>query len=595
MRQGVTQITFIVKRLVLAYRSSEVNSEQLRKLFGAGNNFKRICKLITQFRIDHSLSIVVCNFVPHLVLQPRKLVINRLATRPKAIFRTLLFFTLSLSLGLAESADCPHKCGEGPIRVYLPSDNEYSGYGYTALEACKNLYRAYGNDAPNIAYSISAAGANNCWFNAANGCDLHSSPPDGWIKGPVCIVDFDPNWWKDVFKVSGAYYDDMDCELTSNGTNPINSASGNKFETETDLSGHLGFVRYYNSLSIQKGSLGIGWTHSHDYSLFLSLDNPQKAFAYRPNGKVYEFTLEQNSWNPINNKKLTLQASGDGWQLRGGKNIVETYNASGLLSEIVDGQGTKRYYKYDNDKRLSNVSDSLGNQLILTYDTENRVATLTDQAGNLYRYSYTASNDLASVTYPDNTPDDHSDNPKRQYLYEDSRFPHSLTGIINENGIQSAKWTYDEHGRATSSEHENGSEHTTLTYNADGSTTATNALGKQTTYHIAIINGTYKVSQVEGHPTALCAGANQNYTYDGNGFLTSKTDWNGNLTTYIRNLRGLETSRTEASGTPVARTITTEWHPDFDKPVRIAEPDRVIEFNYDDQGRQVSKIERAAP
>ena len=47
-------------------------------------------------------------------------------------------------------------------------------------------------------------------------------------------------------------------------------------------------------------------------------------------------------------------------------------------------------------------------------------------------------------------------------------------------------------------------------------------------------------------------------TYDANGNIASKTDFNGNRTTYSYDLtRNLETSRTEASGTALARTINT--------------------------------------
>jgi YD repeat-containing protein len=66
-----------------------------------------------------------------------------------------------------------------------------------------------------------------------------------------------------------------------------------------------------------------------------------------------------------------------------------------------------------------------------------------------------------------------------------------------------------------------------------------------------------------------------------NGQLTSKTDNKGNRTTYIYNSRGLETSRTEAAGTPQARTITTDWHPTLFLPVTVTEPTRITTYTYD--------------
>jgi YD repeat-containing protein len=77
--------------------------------------------------------------------------------------------------------------------------------------------------------------------------------------------------------------------------------------------------------------------------------------------------------------------------------------------------------------------------------------------------------------------------------------------------------------------------------------------------------------------------------------MTSKTDWQGNVTSYTRDSRGLELSRTEANGTPEARTITTEWHSNYRLPVKITEPGKITEYTYDAQGRQLSRTVRNQP
>jgi YD repeat-containing protein len=53
--------------------------------------------------------------------------------------------------------------------------------------------------------------------------------------------------------------------------------------------------------------------------------------------------------------------------------------------------------------------------------------------------------------------------------------------------------------------------------------------------------------------------------------------------------RDLEISRTEASGTPLARTINTQWHPQYRLPTQIAEPGRTTSFNYDNNGNLLTK------
>ena len=63
----------------------------------------------------------------------------------------------------------------------------------------------------------------------------------------------------------------------------------------------------------------------------------------------------------------------------------------------------------------------------------------------------------------------------------------------------------------------------------------------------------------------------------------------GKIITYVRNSRGLELSRTEASGTPQERTIVTQWHPQFRLPTKITEPNKITEYTYDVQGHQLSR------
>lgn len=147
---------------------------------------------------------------------------------------------------------------------------------------------------------------------------------------------------------------------------------------------------------------------------------------------------------------------------------------------------------------------------------------------------------------------------------------------------------------APTSEHSGGAEKVIFDYThiddaVDPRTTTTNVLGKQTTYHFADVYGARKVTQVEGHASANCLAANKNYSYDANGFLASKTDWKGNTTTYVRNTKGQELSRTEAFGTPDARTITTEWHATFNLRTKVTAPDRETIYTYDANGNLLSQ------
>lgn len=76
-------------------------------------------------------------------------------------------------------------------------------------------------------------------------------------------------------------------------------------------------------------------------------------------------------------------------------------------------------------------------------------------------------------------------------------------------------------------------------------------------------------------------------TYDANGNVATRTDFNGTVTSYSYDLaRNLETQRVEASGTPVARTISSQWHAVWRLPTKLAEPLKTTTwvYNGDSQG-----------
>lgn len=79
-------------------------------------------------------------------------------------------------------------------------------------------------------------------------------------------------------------------------------------------------------------------------------------------------------------------------------------------------------------------------------------------------------------------------------------------------------------------------------------------------------------------------------SHDANGNISSRVDFNGRETRYVFDLsRNLETSRTEAYGTPKARTTTTQWHATFRLPTQIDEPNRRTTFTHDTNGNVLTR------
>ncbi len=224
------------------------------------------------------------------------------------------------------------------------------------------------------------------------------------------------------------------------------------------------------------------------------------------------------------------------------------------------------------------------------YDSSKRIVEVIDSSNQSYLYKYDRNNNLTSVTYPDGK--------TKTYLYGESAYtpganlPHALTGIIDENGTRYATYWYDAQGRAYQEEIapnlNQGIDKAQLAYNVDGSgnpisTVVTDPLGTTRTYNFTTVLGVVKSTGNTQPGGSGCGAASLSQTYDPNGNVATRTDFNGNTTTYIYDLsRNLETSRTEAVGRPEMRTITTTWHPTFRLPLTITEPGRVTTNVYDD-------------
>ncbi|MES9993737.1 MAG: hypothetical protein ABW098_17440 [Candidatus Thiodiazotropha sp.] len=289
------------------------------------------------------------------------------------------------------------------------------------------------------------------------------------------------------------------------------------------------------------------------------------------------------------------------WKYTAPDGKSEFYDPQGRLVKELDSQGRATLMSYDGDL-LVQVTNWKGHTLDFAYDANGVLERVTDSTDHIYRYQFDSEGLLTRVTYPDETPNTDTDNPTRSYRYEDDIIPHALTSIIDENNEVSASWSYDALGRAISSSHAGGVDTTTFSYGGN-STTVTNSLGKETTYHYSTVQNAHGVvfknvnmiDRVEGHPSTHCAGANTDYEYNYDGYVTEKVDWNDNVTKYTRDSEGRELSRTEAAGTSESRTISTDWDTTLNKPLVVTEPDRITEYNYDSDGRLRSKTQRSNP
>ena len=434
------------------------------------------------------------------------------------------------------------------------------------------------------------------------------------VPPPNCLTGQRPN------RVTGA------CEYSPKNNddcgvgNPVKASTGNKRQRENDLQSAavFQFSRVYNSNPpLFNENIGAAWTHSYARSV-----NSQPSGAWREarrqDGKAYDFSPVAGGWTTdadIPDRLTELKdASGvrTGWRYTvAADDSIETYSAAGKLLSIADRTGRTQTLTYDlpaasggddDPNTLDTVTDDTGRQLRFTYDTNNRIATVTDPAGGLITYGYDAQSNLVSVTYPDGR--------SKTYHYNEpehtagANLPRALTGITDENGDRYATYQYSADGKAIATGHAGGADLYTLTYGTN-STTVTDPLGTQRTHNFTTILGVVKSTGQSQPGGSGCGPASSATTYDANGNVASRADFNGNKTCYAYDLaRNLETARVEglASGTAcpttlatytpapntAQRKILTEWHATFRLPVKVTEAGRETSTVYDTRGNITS-------
>ena len=394
--------------------------------------------------------------------------------------------------------------------------------------------------------------------------------------------------------------------------NPIALGSGYKFAVETDYESTgpfpLTLRRYYSSVaeigsargtqSVFSGVLynaavpvpaafSAHWRSTYDRTVDLEPVTGQFAFVRRADGQTRTFSFVSGAWvsDPdVTDTLLQTTAGGvpTGWEYTSGdEDVVETYDVTGRLLALTNRQGVTQRVTYNALDRVDTVTDSFGRTLTFEYDAAaGRLQSVRLPDGASIAYAYDASGNITSVASPDAT--------NRQYHYNEASLtagaslPHALTGITDENGARFANYGYGADGRAVLSEHAGGAIRTTVAYGA-ANVVATDAFNQGRTYNFSVRKGLSLNTSITGPACPSCGPASR--TYDATGFPASHTDWNGNRTNYSHDARGLETKRVEGltsagASMSVTRTITTEWHPTYRLPTRVAEPSRLTTFVY---------------
>jgi len=341
--------------------------------------------------------------------------------------------------------------------------------------------------------------------------------------------------------------------------NPINVATGHKFEEVTDFSmdGLLEFRRYYGSSSA-RGDIGLGprWTYS--YSRRLLIDSPTELRLVRDDNKVFRFTKNTASgiWSSDSDVTSTVEEIGAAWVVHTPQRLVETYDATGRLATVSGPSHHALSFLRDGNGRLTSVIDQSGRTLSLTYTMAGVVETVVAPNGLSIGYGYeSGSGKLVSVAYSVSG----GAASTVSYLYENANFPLALTGIVGEDGSRYATWGYDYLGRAN------------LGYHGSSSLMADKVEVEYSNETVAPVvkdsTGTKDWVFVTDHgvwkPMARHSSDPRDVmrSYDASGFLASVKRKDGGLTTNTHDVSGLLTQRIEAAeDSTTKRTTQTDWN-----------------------------------
>ena len=375
--------------------------------------------------------------------------------------------------------------------------------------------------------------------------------------------------------------------------NPILPATAEKFRSETDLESFgpngLSFTRIYRSnwaggaIGPDSG-LGKVWSHNHNVGLTaVPRNSPLSVTITTGEGYARNFarSADGSAWIATNNADTLGQSSSGLWTYRrADDDAILSFAADGKLQAETRRNGWVFVYTYNGDGQLAGISNGFGLSLALAYSAGN-LATVTTSDARVTSFSYDGSGRLSTVAYPNGK--------SRSFLYENATYTQALTGIVDETGGRFATFAYDDQGRAISSELAGASDRYELSYPSGSSAWITDPLGTRRRYDYSTAKG--KLVAAGGSlPSGSGESDASTRLVDANALIYSESDFKGTVTTTTWDtVRRLPTTVVYASGTPDARTVTTQWHSTFALPVLVAEADRTTAYTHDAIGNVLTK------
>ncbi len=233
---------------------------------------------------------------------------------------------------------------------------------------------------------------------------------------------------------------------------PVNTATGNFLEVETDLAfpgaaGALTLSRCYNSFDRTEHAFGPGWSSICDAGLTFDETDGLARFTL-PDGRQINFPRLGEGWDRAVGESLWLNRAGES---DGSNDLVVTgddgswwrLTSAGTLLAYGTGPRESRSFisvLRDEAGRVSRLEHARGQWISLTWTDSSdvqRVAAAHSADGRAITYRYDTSEQLTSAARPDGT---------RTYRWNDDGL---ITAVVDADGVVEVENTYDTDGRVT--------------------------------------------------------------------------------------------------------------------------------------------------
>ncbi|MCR2037679.1 DNRLRE domain-containing protein [Adlercreutzia caecimuris] len=383
---------------------------------------------------------------------------------------------------------------------------------------------------------------------------------------------------------------DKHCEY---GFEPINLNTGNFIleasdATVPEIEGDFSLVRTYNAQG--EGELspfGRNWSFPWDESLGMQ-ENGAVVYA-AGDGKIFWFDSDgAGGFRTHADTGMTLRRiaydEGDDtfyrWEIAALDGSVRRFDKWGRLTNAISPKGLATRIERDGAGNVSAVVSPTGVRYQFACNGEGLITGVSLPGGVKLAYGYDAQGNLTS----------HRDANGNVVRYEyDAQG--RMTAWYDQNGKRVVRNTYDAQGRVVRQLDMAGRANT-ISY-AVGSTRATDAAGRTTTYRHdgqgRTVGITYPdgitVSRTYGAGNTLTSDEHGTYAYDAHGNLVRSTALDGQVTRWTYDGSNRVTSRTDPDG-----ATTTYAYDGKGNMLRTTSPSRgTTTYTYDGQGRCLSE------